>query len=568
MHNNRLSEESSPYLQQHAHNPVNWLPWGEEAFAQAKAENKPVFLSVGYSSCHWCHVMAHESFEDEGVAELLNDHFISIKVDREERPAVDALYMQVTQLLTGRGGWPNSVFLLPDQRPFYAGTYWPREDRGGYAGFMTLLRQLGGLWVQKPDEIHEQAVQLTERLEMLAKVDAPVAASAEAPEARVLEELRNSVDLVHGGFGGAPKFPPHASLLTLLQLPADAERDTWVRRTLDAMSLGGIRDQVGGAFHRYATDAEWFLPHFEVMLSDNAQLAETYALASERFPQAGYAKVCEGICDAMTRDFRLPDDGFATAWDADSEGGEGDYYMWRFSELQELLGEKAEAFAGFFGAVPGGNAHDEATGRPLGKNILNPQRFPLPEMESELKILLEHRLANRTPPFRDEKVVTGWNGLMIRGLAVAGRVLKQERYLKIAQEVAEVIWEKNIVPGLRCRCGGIDGPPAVLEDYTFFAYGVLALDTEQARGWALEVMQRVEETFADGQGGYFLADPQVEPLLVNQRDPYDNALPSGVGMAVQVWRALGDHEKVERLTRAFQYAVNHSAYGTQTLWRR
>jgi uncharacterized protein YyaL (SSP411 family) len=563
MHTNHLKQETSPYLLQHAHQPVHWMPWGEEAFRRAQEENRPVFLSVGYSSCHWCHVMAHESFDDEEVADLLNRSFVCVKVDREEWPAVDALYMLATQILTERGGWPNSVFLLPDQRPFYAGTYWPKEDRGGYMGFRSLVQKLADLWGNQRTEVERQAASIAERMRALS---VPMPAPAEPPDPlpRWLEALRHSWDGENGGFGGAPKFPPHSTLTTLLGLPADTERTVWIRGTLDAMALGGIRDQIGGAFHRYATDAEWFLPHFEVMLADNAQLAGIYARAARQLDVPVYAEVAREICQAMLRDFWLPEGGFATAWDADSEEGEGDYYLWSYAEMAEVLGERAEVFASAFGLLPQGNAHDEATGRPLGKNILHPRRFPDAGLKEDMTKLLAHRRRTRTPPMRDDKVLTGWNALMIRGLVTAGKALEIPEWVAVARETAEQLAAWNRDGMRRSFCRGQVGPPAVLEDYVFMADAWLAL-LEPQRARAL--MQEVEQRFRSPEGGYTLAPKDGMALWMPQQDPFDQATPSAIGMAVKVWTELGEGAKAHRLRKVYAGAVAHSAHATQGIWR-
>lgn len=569
MTENKLRHETSPYLLQHADNPVHWRPWGLEAFEQAGREDKPVFLSVGYSSCHWCHVMAHESFEHEGVAEILNRHFVSVKVDREERPDIDGLYLQATQMLTGRGGWPNSVFLLPDQRPFYAGTYWPREDRGGYAGFLTLLRNIVSIWRDKRSDVREQATQITSHLGALERLPEPKAPTAGDPFKALCGEWRERFDTRHGGFDGAPKFPPHQTLLTLLGHPLTEETEHWIRRTLDGMALGGIRDQAGGAFHRYATDERWFLPHFEVMLYDNAQLAEIYGLAAERLHEERYVTVCRGICDAMLRDFRLESGSFASAWDADTIEGEGAYYLWKDSEIDQLLGDRAAAFKEFFQVKPNGNAIDEATGRPLGENILDPVRFPHPDWDGELNILLEHRRAHRRPPLRDDKALAAWNGLMIRGLAVAGGVLGDPKYLEAAETAAESILCNNRDAAGRLTRSWRKGRAqhrAVLEDYTFLAYGMLALPGENWSRKALELLQEVEKQFRDPKGGYYQTAEDAEKLLIRQRDPFDSATPSAIGISIQAWRKLGKIHIAERLLKAFGDVIDRNLHGTQSLW--
>ena len=579
---NRLIFSSSPYLRQHARNPVDWYPWGDEAFEKARREDKPIFLSVGYSSCHWCHVMEHESFEHTEVAALLNARFVSVKVDREERPDVDAIYMHATQLFTGRGGWPNSLFLNHDRLPFFAGTYWPREDRGGRPGFVSILKHLSTAWTDNRDGITEQTKQVANALQRMSYSegpDTPETLSSDLAD-RVLLELEGRFDSEQGGFGRAPKFPPHSALSFLLYeerlRPKKAQEDM-ILRTLDEMARGGIHDHVGGGFHRYATDDVWFLPHFEKMLYDNGQLARSYALAYEQFQHPEYARVLEGLCDWVLRQMRSPEGSFFSAYDADSEGEEGLYYIWTLDELNEILGPVAGAsLATTYGATREGTYHEEATGSASGANILFLPTQPetsLEEWAGSLKLLREFRESQRVPPMLDDKVIVSWNGLMIGGLATAGRVLQNDVYIKAASAAADAILTHHREANgrlLRIRHSGRSHLHAVVDDYAFLAAGLL--DLHEASGearWTEEarrLMLVLEDDFSDGEGGYFFAEAGVEnELPVRHRDPFDNATPSGVGIAAQVWARLGDAKRTEGVLRAFAHLIQRAPQACENL---
>ena len=372
---NRLALESSPYLRQHAHNPVDWYPWGDEAFETARRENRPVFLSIGYSSCHWCHVMEKESFESEEIARFLNAHFVSIKVDREERPDVDDVYMTAVQLTSGRGGWPLSAFLLPDRKPFFAGTYFPPDDRHGRPGFLTLLKRLEAAWREKRADIESGAARIAAEVAAASGLTARDASEPLTPASLGLlgGALSRLFDPDNGGFGDAPKFPPHLALAWLLRRGAagDGAALTMAEATLEAMALGGIRDHLGGGFHRYSTDANWLLPHFEKMLTDNAQLLGVYARAYALTGNDLFARVARETGEYLLREMTGPEGGFYASTDADSEGEEGKYFAWDPSEIRDVLGEdEGEYFCEWYGVRPEGNFRDEATGRFTGRSIL------------------------------------------------------------------------------------------------------------------------------------------------------------------------------------------------------
>ena len=549
---NRLSRASSPYLLQHANNPVDWYPWGEEAFAKARAEDKPIFLSVGYSACHWCHVMAHESFEHEEVAALLNANFVSLKVDREERPDLDDIYMTATQLMSGRGGWPNSVWMTPDGRPFYAGTYFPREDRGGHPGFTTLLKRVAQLWRDRRGDVEEQATQLAGAIRANASASRTSGAWPDNQALRLWigqceHQLESSFDLRHGGFGSAPKFPPHAALAFLLQRN-QATSATLLTGTLDAMLAGGIHDQVGGGFHRYSTDERWFLPHFEKMLYDNAQLARNYAVAFSATRSAAYAETARDTLDWILREMSDPAGGFHSALDADSEGEEGRFYVWSRDEIIQVLGdEDGSLFCRAYGVEPQGNYREEASGQATGLNI--PHRThefagaDAVRLASCRARLLETR-NRRVWPGRDDKVLTSWNGLTIGALATAGRILDESRYVHAAEKSASFITASGPL-----RHSYRDGQWKIagfLDDYASLADGLLDLhETTGKQRWldeAASLAQIMIEKFCDGAGGgFFYTSHDQEPLIVRTKDVFDQAAPSGNGVAARVFLRLGQH---------------------------
>ncbi|MGZ6972201.1 MAG: thioredoxin domain-containing protein, partial [Thermoanaerobaculia bacterium] len=403
---NRLARESSPYLRQHANNPVDWYPWGDEAFEKARREDRPVFLSIGYSSCHWCHVMERESFENEEIAALLKTHWVSIKVDREERPDVDDVYMTAVQLTSGRGGWPLSAFLLPDRRPFFAGTYFPPDDRHGRPGFLSLLRRLDAAWREKREDLEGRAAEIASEVVAASGLAAHGSPEPLSPGSLGLlgAALSRLFDSEHGGFGDAPKFPPHLALAWLLRRGAagDAAALAMAEATLEAMALGGIRDHLGGGFHRYSTDAEWFLPHFEKMLTDNAQLLAVYARAYALTGRDLFHRVARETGEYLLREMTGPEGGFFAATDADSEGEEGKYFVWDLSEIREVLGKgDAEYFCEWYGIRPEGNFRDESSGRATGLNIPHLSKqfsFEDEERLAPLRAALLAARARRVPP--------------------------------------------------------------------------------------------------------------------------------------------------------------------------
>ena len=562
---NRLIHEKSPYLLQHARNPVDWYPWGDEAFERARREKKPVFLSVGYSTCHWCHVMERESFERHDVADILNRHFVAVKVDREERPDVDAIYMTVTQLMTGRGGWPNSVWLTPARRPWFAGTYFPREDASGRPGFKSVLTQLAAAWQDRRSEVDRQADRITQALKQ-AGTGRDFTATGELARDVVGAAMRaivESFDPTHGGLGGAPKFPPHGALRLLAyecRRTPDPERLRILTRTLDAMADGGIHDHVGGGFHRYATDARWFLPHFEKMLYDNAQLARAYVDGFLLTGHTRYRRVAMRTLDWVLREMTDADGAFHSAIDADSEGEEGKFYAWRPEEVVAVLGDDAgQRFCRVYGIEPGGNFADEAGGHKPGTSIVHLKR-PLGaaaaaerisvdqlrrHLDADRRKLLEHR-ATRVWPHIDDKVLTAWNGLTIGSLAYAGRHLNQPRYTHAAERAAAFILDRMRRDArlLHTYRAGHARLSAYLDDYAFLADGLLELHDatghtrwlDQARA-LMDVL--VKHHWDAPTGGFFFVSDDHEDLLTRTKDPFDSALPSGNGVAAAVLVRLG-----------------------------
>lgn len=565
---NRLVFAASPYLRQHARNPVDWRPWSAEVFELARREDKPVFLSIGYSSCHWCHVMEHESFEDAEVARLLNEHFIPVKVDREERPDVDEIYMRATQIMTGRGGWPNSVWLDASRRPFFCGTYFPKHDRGGHPGFLNLLHGLDEAWRTRPHDVEEQAARVAEALRSLENLPAAATAPRAARDllADAMRSLQRRFDPRHGGFDGAPKFPPHAALSLLLRAAENGDPlSPMVDATLDAMALGGIHDHVGGGFHRYATDAEWFLPHFEKMLYDNAQLAGLYARAFHATGREDLRRVATGICDWVLRELRHPDGGFFSALDADTSAGEGVYYLWTRDEVLRILGpDDGPAFADLFQISAAGNHHDEATGERTRFSIAHLRAFPaenaLARAERCLPRLREVR-ATREPPMLDDKIITAWNGLMISGLAHCGNLLTRPDYLEAAELAADFILTRLRLSGRLQRAwrDGLTSGHAFLDDHAFLLQGLL--DLHEATGapkWieaATATARDLLDLFTAPDGAFNFTPLDHEALPARTREPYDNATPSPNGIAALALSRLSAAARDERFATAARRAL-------------
>jgi uncharacterized protein len=555
---NRLAGETSPYLLQHAHNPVDWYPWGVEALERAKAEDKPIFLSIGYSACHWCHVMERESFENPDIARVMNEHFVNIKVDREERPDLDQIYMNAVQAMTGHGGWPMSVFLTPGLQPFFGGTYFPPTDSRGMAGFPRVLLSVNRAWEERQDEIIESAAEMTERLRAMGEVSGTGGEGSFSFRTLDLaaRALMKSFDPIHGGFGRAPKFP-HPMDLRLLLRHSSRTGDTHalhvVKHTLDKMARGGIYDHLGGGFARYSTDDRWLAPHFEKMLYDNALLALVYLEAFQVTAEPSFARVARATIDYVLSRMTGEEGGFYSTEDADSEGEEGKYYVWSQGEIDEILGtEKAKTFCYVYDVSGPGNWE--------GKNILNLPRPVgqaaklLGRAEAELAAELAESRARllaarerRVPPGKDTKVLVSWNGLMIAALAVAGRTLGEPRYLSAAGRAAGFILGRMRGGDGRLLHTYKDGRAklnAYLDDYTNLIDGLTRLyeATGEPR-WiesALDLARIVIDEFADPErGGFYYTGKSHEELIARQKDLFDNATPSGNGMAATALLRLG-----------------------------
>jgi uncharacterized protein YyaL (SSP411 family) len=548
---NRLAKESSPYLLQHAHNPVDWYPWGDEAFAKAKREDRPVFLSIGYSTCHWCHVMERESFENAEIAAYLNANFVAIKVDREERPDVDAVYMTAIQATGQGGGWPLSAFLDADRKPFFLGTYFPPEDRYGRPGFPTVLRKVKEAWTSKRDDVKKAGAELSEFVGR-AFAPPPRAALSEATLTLAVRQFQARHDAIRGGFGDAPKFPRGHSLTALLSISTrkgqGAAREMALG-TLRAMARGGMYDHVGGGFHRYSTDGAWLVPHFEKMLYDQALLAEAYVAAWQATGQEGFARTARETLDYVLRDLAHADGGLFCAEDADSEGVEGKFYLWTTAELKAALGAgEAAAAAKVFGARDSGNFLAEAEEAPPGANILH---LPEPReaaaralgiepaaldarIEGWRPVLLATR-SKRVRPHRDDKVLAAWNGLAISALARAGRALGEPRYLAAAGRAADFLLGPMRAPDGRLRRTWREnrpGGPGFLDDHAFVARGLL--DLYEATGdlrrleQAVDLARTAVRLFSEeGQGALFDAAKDAPDLLARTREGEDWAVPSG-----------------------------------------
>ena len=546
---NRLIHETSPYLLQHAHNPVDWLPWGEEALRRARTEDKPIFLSIGYSACHWCHVMEHESFEDPETAALMNELFINIKVDREERPDLDAIYMDAVQAMTGQGGWPMSVWLTPDGKPFHGGAYYPKEPRYGMPGFQQVLRAVADAYHNRRDQVNGQA----ERLAMMLRRSASLQADGGELGADILEEalgqMRQYFDDEDGGFGNQPKFPQPMTLdFALMQHQRTGNLDAlyMAELTLEKMAHGGIYDQLGGGFHRYSVDAIWLTPHFEKMLYDNAQLLRTYLHAWQVTQRPLFRRVVEETIDYVLREMTAPSGGFYSTQDADSEGHEGKFFVWSQAEIEALLAPHTAAiFGDYYGVSARGNFE--------GKNILSivrsveqvARRFQVNEemvraaLEQGRAVLFAHR-ETRIKPGRDEKILTEWNGLMIHALAECGVALDRPDALQAAIEAADFILAKMSQPDGRLYRSYKDGQArfnAYLEDYAAFARALLALYEANFElrwlGEATRLTQIMFAQFHDPAGGFFQTGVDHEQLVARRKDFIDNAIPSGNALAAE-----------------------------------
>jgi len=557
---NRLINETSPYLLQHAHNPVDWYPWGDEAFEKARAEDKPLLVSIGYSACHWCHVMEHESFEDPATAAVMNEHFVNIKVDMEERPDVDQIYMNFVQLTTGRGGWPMNVFLTPDKRPFFGGTYFPPAPRYGMASWRQILISIAEAYRERRDELEHSANEIVGELRRMSAIE--IAAGGLGPE--LLDSAFNSFsrtfDQANGGFGGAPKFPPAMSLEFLLRYHHRTGNETAleiVRTTLDKMAGGGIYDQLGGGFHRYSVDAVWLVPHFEKMLYDNAQLIRIYLHAFQVTGDDLYKRIAVETLEYVRREMLDDDGGFYSTQDADSEGVEGKFFVWTPTEIVSILGEEdAAVFNSHYDVTREGNFEGESILNVKNTDDLRRSDPGISEVLERSRRKLFAEREKRIKPARDEKILTAWNGLMLAAFADAASILGSDEYLDTAGRNAEFILKELQVDGplLRTWKGGAAKLNGYIEDYANVADALIELYQASGETGHLTEARRladrmITDFWDEDNGGFYFTSNDHEELIVRNKDLFDNATPSGNSVAADVMlklaRFFGD-EKYER----------------------
>lgn len=591
MPENRLAKEKSPYLLQHAKNPVDWFPWCDEAFEKAKLENKPIFLSIGYSTCHWCHVMERESFEDEDVAKLMNDTFVSIKVDREERPDIDGIYMNVCQMLTGNGGWPLTIIMTPDKKPFFAGTYFPKGNRFGRSGMLDIVPGIKEAWKSRKEEILHSAEQITISVNKNSSFE-PGEKPGEELFERVYNDFEKRFDIEYGGFGGAPKFPsPHNLLFLLRYWKRSGEKNAlyMVKKTLIEMRKGGIYDHIGFGFHRYSTDSQWLVPHFEKMLYDQAQLVVAYVEAYQATGEETYKETATEILEYVLRDMTSPEGGFYSAEDADSEGEEGKFYLWDVAELRVIWGEDADLLIKIFNCEKDGNWIDQAIGEAPGTNILNLKKtvdelageigIPPTELKQKIesaRIKLFSVRKKRVHPYKDDKILTDWNGLMISAFSLAGSVFNVTKFTEAAEKAAVFIFKYLKTNGgflLHRYREGDAGLPAHIDDYAFVIAGLINLyeatfNISYIKN-AFDLNEVLLQHYQDKtNGGFFFTSDYGETLLARQKEVYDGAIPSGNSMQLLNLLKLGRfsgnpvlEEKANEMIKTFSNIINRAPIG-------
>jgi len=574
-HTNRLIHETSPYLLQHAHNPVDWYPWGEEALSRARKEDKPILLSIGYSACHWCHVMERESFENEDIARIMNERFINIKVDREERPDLDDIYMNAVQVMTGSGGWPMTVFLTPDLVPFHAGTYFPPEDRMGMPGFPKVLITVSEYYQTHRKEVKQIETEVRHALNQITEINSSNQEFDPPMLFHAFDHFKRSFDSVNGGFGHAPKFPNSMSLSFLLRYwkkTGEKEALTMVDLTLEKMANGGIYDHLGGGFHRYSVDERWLIPHFEKMLYDNALLSRTYLEAYQATRKERYLAVGEAILQYVLREMKSPKGGFYSTQDADSEGKEGKFFVWTRDEIKELLGkEKGTPFCAYYGVTPQGNFEGGASVLNIAMSISKVSELygiPIPELETLLREGREklfHKREKRVKPARDEKILTSWNGLMISGMLDGFKLTGKEEYLKAAEEAIQFILEGIRRQGrlMRVFHQGRWHINGYAEDYAFLIQAVIDLyEATFELKYLKEAYElnegMIHQFWDEKQGGFFFIGKENESLIARSKNPYDNAIPSansiGLFNLVRLGYLTGEEslkQKAEQILRLF-----------------
>lgn len=568
---NKLIYEKSPYLLQHAHNPVDWHPWGEEAFEKARQEDKPIFLSIGYSTCHWCHVMERESFEDSEVASALNENYISIKVDREERPDIDSIYMNVCQMLTGHGGWPLTIIMTPDKKPFFSGTYFPKHDRFGIAGILSVLNKISQLWKSDKDELIKRSNQIVNEIKPSQKVTKDI--DSEEIVKRTFSDLIDDFDKFYGGFGTAPKFPTPHNLYFLLRywyVYKDNRALEMVEKTLESMSRGGIYDSIGYGFSRYSTDRKWLVPHFEKMLYDNSLLAIAYLETYKVTKSEKYSEIAKQIFEYILRDLTSSEGGFYTAEDADSEGEEGKFYVWNKDEILNILGEENGAkYCKYYNITKEGNFENQNIPNLIGSDVPEDDKALIEECRKKLF----HYRNQRVHPFKDDKILTSLNGITIAALSIGGRYLGLKHYTEAAERASNFIFSKLVRSDGRLLARYRDGDSkhlAYVDDYSFLVWGLIELyETTYNPDYlkkALELNSDLIKLFWDEEiGGLFMYGSDAEQLITRSKEIYDGAIPSGNSVAtlnfLKLARLTGEYYLEEMAKKQFEvFGGNLSAY--------
>ncbi|HJS51914.1 MAG TPA: thioredoxin domain-containing protein [Pyrinomonadaceae bacterium] len=583
-HTNRLSRETSPYLLQHAHNPVDWYPWGDEAFEKAKSENKPILLSIGYSACHWCHVMEHESFENEKIAALMNELFVNIKVDREERPDLDEIYMNAVQMLTGRGGWPMTMFLTPDRKPFYGGTYFPPEDRQGMPGFPRILMGVSQAYRERPEDVQKSVSQILAALQRMAESQETSKNLSPAVVAAGAENIARAYDSDNGGLGQAPKFPNAGVYELFLRHYSDSKNERFlemVLHTLTKMAHGGIYDHLGGGFHRYSVDAKWLVPHFEKMLYDNAQLVRIYANAYTISREPLFRSVVEETLGYLCREMLDPKGGFYSTQDADSEGEEGKFFIWTAEEINRVIGEsEGEIFCRMYDVGEPGNFEGKSILHPIltidqASKLYRKEPGEIAALVARAKEKLFAEREKRVKPFRDEKIITAWNGLMLSGLAQAIQLSENSRWIDAAARTIEFIFSDMTRDGLLLHThkDGHSKLLGYLDDYAFLAIGLLDLyEAVFDRNYLDRAIQLTDvllrEFLDERDGGFFFTGKSHEPLISRNKPVFDASIPSGNAMAAQLLLRLhhltGDNRyraPAEKILRSYYDAMESQPFG-------
>jgi len=576
-HTNRLIHETSPYLLQHAHNPVDWFPWGPEAFAKARAENKPILLSIGYSACHWCHVMEHESFEDERIAALMNEHFVSIKVDREERPDLDHIYQSVVQMLSGQGGWPLTMFLTPAQEPFYGGTYFPPEDRYGRPGFPRILAAVAEAYHRRPSEVTQSIEQIRDGLKKLSAFAASPGALSPDLLTNAARALANNFDMVHGGFGTQPKFPNTANLECFLRYWHTSGNENFlnmVQLALRKMASGGIYDHLGGGFHRYSVDDRWLVPHFEKMLYDNAQLLPLYLQLYQITGDAFYERVARETLTYIKREMLSPEGGFYATQDADSEGEEGKFFVWTKAAVDTLLGDASRLFCRYYDITATGNwehgnniPHLTVSLQQLATMFNRPLDEVAASVDTSKAVLFAAR-EQRVKPFRDEKILTSWNGLMLSGMVQAYNVLGDAGALQAVRDTLAFV-QAHLLPDGRLLSVYKDGQAKLngyLDDYAFLTAALLdAFEATCDQSYCALAQQltttMLEEFWDEAQGGFFFTGKSHEALIERTKSAYDQAIPSGTAVAtrnlLRLYHYTGQATYVQHAEQVLQLFRRH-----------